>query len=195
MLRMPILTRLFLSLLCVLILLPWSGDTYAGEPKVVKIDPSLRNGRVEIDADIEFSLNDQLREAAERGVPLYFTADITITRSRWWWLDTTVADTSMTWRIVYNALTRQWRAGMGELTLPVRSLDEAMDMVRHIRGWAVADASDLKPGVKYDGQLRLRLDTSLLARPFQVNALNSRSWSLGTPWTDFDFAVAESAGP
>src|ERR1700754_1695416 len=192
---MPISTRLILLLLATVLSLPWAGAAYAADPKVVNVDPVIRNGKVEIDADVRFELNDQLREAAERGVPLYFTADVMITRSRWWWLDSTIADTSMTWRIVYNALTRQWRAGQGELALPVRSLDDAMDMVRHIRGWAVADASDLNPGVKYEGQLRLRLDTSLLARPFQVNALNSRSWSLGTPWSDFDFAIAETTEP
>jgi hypothetical protein len=81
--------------------------------------------------------------------------------------------------------------GLGELSLPVHSLDDAMDMVRHIRGWAVADAAEIKPGIRYDGQLRVRLDTSMLARPFQVNALNSRSWSLSTPWTDFDFAISD----
>jgi hypothetical protein len=160
----------------------------------MSVDPVIRDGKVEIDADIRVELNDQLREAADRGVPLYFTADLVITRSRWWWLDTTVADTSMTWRIVYNALTRQWRAGVGELSLPVQSLDAAMDMVRHIRGWEVADAGDLSTGVRYDGRLRLRLDTSLLARPFQVNALNSSSWSVATPWKSFDFALADPSG-
>jgi hypothetical protein len=188
---MLISTRLFLLLLAAALLLPWSGGAYAADPKVVNIDPVIRNGRVEIDADVRFELNDQLREAAERGVPLYFTADVVITRSRWWWLDTTVADTSMTWRIVYNALTRQWRAGVGELNLPVQSLDAAMDMVRHIRGWSVAQASDLSTGVRYDGRLRLRLDTSMLARPLQVNALNSSSWSVATPWADFNFAIAD----
>jgi hypothetical protein len=187
---MFMLTRLFPFLFVAALLSTWVGGAYAAEPKVMNIDPVIRNGKVEIDADIRFELNDQLREAAERGVPLYFTADLKITRSRWWWLDTTVADTNITWRIVYNALTRQWRAGVGELTLPVQSLDAAMDMVRHIRGWAVADAGDLSTGVRYQGQLRLRLDTSMLARPFQVNALNSSSWSVATPWADFDFAIA-----
>jgi hypothetical protein len=190
---MPISKRKFLLVLAAA-LLQWPGGAYAAEPKVLNIDPSIRDGKVEIDADIRFELNDQLREAAERGVPLYFTADIVITRSRWWWLDSTIADTSITWRIVYNALTRQWRAGVGELSLPVQSLDAAMDMVRHIRGWAVADADDLSSGVRYDGQLRLRLDTSMLARPFQVNALNSSSWSVATPWADFNFAIADPAG-
>jgi hypothetical protein len=189
---MPISTRLFLLLLAAVLSCSWASGAHAADPKVLNIDPVIRNGRVEIDADIRFELNDQLREAAERGVPLYFTADLVITRSRWWWLNSTIADTSMTWRIIYNALTRQWRAGVGELTLPVQSLDAAMDMVRHIRGWAVADASDLSTGVRYDGQLRLRLDTSMLARPFQINAFNSSSWSVATPWADFNFAIADS---
>lgn len=191
---MPIIHRLVLAFFFGLFLPAMAGPAHAADPRVVSIEPAVRNGHVVIDADIDLTLNGQLRDAAERGVPLYFTADLIITRSRWWWLDSTVVDTSMTWRIVYNALTRQWRAGVGELSLPVGSLQDALDLVRHIRGWAVADAADLSPGIKYEGRLRLRLDTSLLARPFQVNALNSSSWSLATPWAEFDFAIAGAGG-
>jgi hypothetical protein len=160
------------------------------DPRVERIDPVVRNGQLELNADVKFDLNDQLRDAAQRGVPLYFTTDLIITRSRWWWFDHTVADATQTCRIVYNALTRQWRAGSGELSLPVASLDEAMDMVRHIRGWKIASSDQLDSGVTYSGQLRVRLDTSMLTRPLQVNALNSSSWSPATPWTNFTFAVA-----
>ena len=162
----------------------------AADTRIERIDPVVRDGRLEIDADVRFELNNQLRDAAQRGVPLYFTADLVITRSRWWWFDHTVVNTSMTWRIVYNALTRQWRAGAGELSLPMASLDEAMDMVRHIRNWPVTTADNLDSGLQYNGRLRVRLDTSMLARPFQVNALNSSAWTPATPWTDFSFALA-----
>ncbi|HEY0294195.1 MAG TPA: DUF4390 domain-containing protein [Bordetella sp.] len=162
----------------------------AADPRIERIDPSVHEGRLEIDADVRFDLNDQLRNAAQRGVPLFFTADLVITRSRWWWFDHTVVNTSMTWRIVYNALTRQWRAGAGELSLPVASLDEAMDVVRHIRNWQVSTTEKFDSDTQYAGQLRVRLDTSMLTRPFQVNALNSTSWSPATPWTDFSFALA-----
>ena len=92
-----------------------------------------------------------------------------------------LVDTTRTWRVTYNALTRQWRAGVGELSFPVASLDDAMSVIRHIRNWQVADADDFDEDTRYDGQLRLRLDTSLLPRPFQVNALNSSSWIQATP--------------
>lgn len=116
----------------------------------------MRDGKLEIDADIEFELNQQLRDAAQRGVPLYLTADLNINRERWWWFDKSLVDTSRTWRIIYNALTRQWRVGVGELTFPVASLDDAMGVIRHIRNWPVADAADFDAGVLYGGQLRLR---------------------------------------
>ncbi|MCD0505792.1 DUF4390 domain-containing protein [Bordetella petrii] len=191
------ISRLCCALLLVFLLLPLGsgGQALASEPRVTRIEPVIRDGKLEIDAEVDFALNDQLRDAAERGLPLYFTADLIISRSRWWWFDDTVVDTSLTWRVAYNALTRQWRAGAGELSLPVSSLDEAMNMVRHIRNWRLVDVSELDYGVSYSGQMRLRLDTSQLARPFQVNALNSSSWSLATPWSEFSFSLAEPRDP
>ncbi|KRC73606.1 hypothetical protein ASE30_10925 [Achromobacter sp. Root83] len=187
------ISRLILGLLLVsaLVSIAPGGAAHASEPRVARVEPVIREGNLEIDADIEFELNQQLRDAAQRGVPLYFTADLTITRERWYWFDASLVDTSRTWRVVYNALTRQWRAGVGELSFPVASLDDAMSVIRHIRNWRVADAADFDEGVVYGGQLRLRLDTSLLPRPFQVNALNSSSWAQGTPWMDFSFRLGD----
>ncbi|OZI33435.1 hypothetical protein CEK29_21535 [Bordetella genomosp. 5] len=180
-------------LLCISLLFGMVGASIAqaAEPVVTRVEPVIRDGKLVIDADIDFPLNEQLRDAASRGVSLYFTADLTITRARWYWFDATVADEHMTWRITYNALTRQWRAGRDELSLPVSSLDDAMDLVRRIRGWEVADASAFEAGERYQGQLRVRLDTSLLPRPFQVNALNSSSWSPTTSWTPFSFTLTD----
>lgn len=186
---MPV--RVFALLLVALCLGPMAwAPARADEPRITRIDPAVRDGRLEIDADIDITLNAQLREAAQRGVSLYFTADLAISRERWWWFDSTVVETELTWHVTYNALTRQWRVGTGELSLPVATLDEAMSQVRRIRGWQVADSSEFDRDTRYDGRMRVRLDTSQLARPFQVNALNSSSWSLATPWTGFSFAVS-----
>lgn len=162
----------------------------AGSDVVTRIEPRIQDGKLYIDADIEMSLSPDLRETAGKGVPIYFTADLEIVAKRWWWLDKVVVDQQQSWRVVYNALTRQWRVGTGDLSMPEASLDDALSLVRHIRGWAVADLADLEPNELYHGRLRLRLDTSLLARPFQIDALNSSAWSLTTPWKDFTFSVS-----
>lgn len=184
---------MMLRLLLVLLLLcsPFLGEpAQAASPAVTRIEPRIERDRLLIDADVDFELNSQLRDAAQRGVPLYFTADAIITRNRWWWFDRTEVDTQMTWRIVYNALTRQWRVGVGELTLPVSSLDDAMDVMRRIRNWDVGSTEGLDVGTHYTGQMRLRLDTALLPRPFQVNALNNSSWTPATPWAEFEFSIS-----
>lgn len=157
---------------------------------VVRVDPVVRDGKLYIDADIDFSVNGDLRNAAEKGVPIYFTADLEVVSGRWWWFDKTVISEQKTWRIVYNALTRQWRVGTGDLSLPESSLDDALSLLRNIRGWDVADVKDLDTDQLYEGRLRLRLNTSLLARPFQIDAFNSSAWSLATPWKNFTFSIS-----
>lgn len=155
------------------------------------IRPRLVDEKLVLDADIDFSLSDELREVALKGVPLHFTADVEISSPRWWWLDKTEIKESQTWRVVYNTLTRQWRVGTGDLLLPESSLRDALYPMQHIRHWAVAYAVDLSPHKVYEGRMRLRLDTSLLTRPLQVDALNGRAWSLTTPWKHFEFSVGE----
>lgn len=176
---------------CCLCLVP--PALYAEQAQVTRIEPLLRDGQLLLDADIAFTLRSELKDAAEKGVPLYFTADLRIVRPRWWWFDDTVVSTDQTWRIQYNALTQQWRIGMGDLSMPTTSLEEALNLVRHIRSWPVGPTDLFDPGIQYHGQLRLRLDTSRLARPFQVDALNSNTWSLTTPWKDFTFAISAAA--
>ena len=180
----------FLILLALSLLLLVPPSARADDGRVVRIEPVLRQGQLLLDADIDFTLSDELHDAATKGLPLYFTADLVIEHPRWWWFDETVLSLNQTWRIQYNALTRQWRVGTGDLSLPATSLDEALDLVRRIRDWPLAAASRFTPDQTYQGRLRLRLDTSRLARPFQVDALNSAAWSLTTPWKEFTFSIS-----
>lgn len=161
--------------------------------QVLRIDPVARDGKLYLDADVQLDVQPELRNIAQKGVPIYFTADTEIISKRWWWVDKVVTRQQITWRIVYNALTRQWRVGTGDLSLPESSLDDALSRVKHIRNWAVADLADLEHDETYDGRIRVKLDTSLLARPFQIDALNSSAWSLATPWKNFSFSISIDA--
>lgn len=194
--RSGLAAMLRLLLFCVLCLsfAVNAGKSMADEnTRVLRVDPVARDGKLYLDADVQLDVRGDLRNVAQKGVPLYFTADTEIVSKRWWWFDKTVAKEQITWRIVYNALTRQWRVGTGELSLPEASLDDALARVRNIRSWEVADLSDFDYDVSYHGRMRVRLDTSLLARPFQVDALNSSAWSLATPWKNFSFSILADA--
>lgn len=165
-------------------------------PAVQSVTLTERGRDLVLSADVDLSLNNQLEDAAERGLPLYFTAEVEITRPRWYWFDQTVLTATQTWRIVHNPLTHQWRVSSGSLALPVSSLPEALSVVRHVRNWRIADREQFKPQTTYEGRMRVRFDVSQLSKPFQVNALNSSDWSLSTPWTAFAVQVTpESQAP
>jgi hypothetical protein len=181
-------------LLLALMLVAAPGAWAQSSANVQRVDITLHEDGWRLDADIEFQLNPQLREAVERGLPLHFSAQVEISRPRWWWFDDEVVKAERLWSISYNALLRQWRVSTGGLALPVTSLDDALALVRHIGGWVIAPPDAFRPGVDYEGKLRLRLDVSQLSRPLQVDALNSSAWALATPWTPFTIHVPEERG-
>lgn len=184
---MPFTSRL---LLCFFLFWAAAGASVA-EPRVRNVVIQAEAGRLMLDADVGMVLSREVRQAAERGLPIYLTADLMVTHSRWWWFDRTDIEISKTWRIGFNALTRQWRIGTGTLSFSVASLDDALKAVSAIRRWDVGALGDLAHNTQFEGQVRMRLDNSLLPRPMQVNALNSSAWSIATPWVVFDFEVSE----
>jgi hypothetical protein len=135
-----------------------------------------------------FELNRALEDAIARGIPLYFTTDIEITRPRWYWLDEKAVRESQSIRISYNVLTRQYRAAIaGGLQQNFSSLDDALSLVRRPPRWLVAEKKSLNPGETYSVAVRMHLDITQLPKPFQVNALNNSDWRLSSDWTHFTF--------
>jgi hypothetical protein len=141
-----------------------------------------------LSAAFAFDLNHGLEDAINRGVPLYFTTDVELTRPRWYWFDEKTISTSQTIRISYNVLTRQYHAAIiGSLQQSFATLDDALSMVRRPGRWVVAEKGQLKIGQTYNVAVRMRLDLALLPKPFQVHALNNSDWRLSSDWKFFSF--------
>ena len=147
----------------------------------------IEEGEVLLNAEFEFSLNPTLEDALEKGIPLYFVIDFELTRGRWYWLDEKVAQTALVYRVSYNALTRQYRVASGLLSQTFNSLEEVERFIGRITSRHVASADALTKGSKYDAAVRLRLDVNQLPKPFQVNALASREWTLASDWQRWSF--------
>ena len=60
--------------------------------------------------------------------------------------------------------------------------EEVTRVLSRLRGLHVADRLALKPDVTYQAAVRMRLDTSQLPKPFQMNAIASRDWTLTSDW-------------
>jgi hypothetical protein len=135
-----------------------------------------------LEANFEISLNPTLEEALNKGVPLYFLLEFEIIRPRWYWLDDRVISSQQQYRLAYNALTRQYRLGIGAFFQNFNELNEALAFLSRVRRRHVLEIGMLSRGTSYAAALRMRLDVSQLPKPFQLNALASRDWNLSSEW-------------
>ena len=137
-----------------------------------------------LNATFEFELPQALEEAVQKGIALYFNIEFELFRKRWYWFDRKVASSTLTYRLSYSPLTRQYRLARGGLSQSFESLDEALALLKSVRNWKVAEKSVLNPRDEYDSQVRMRLDVTQLPKPFQVNAITSREWTLTSDWRE-----------
>jgi hypothetical protein len=135
-----------------------------------------------LEADFEIALNPTLEEALNKGVPLYFLLEFEVIRPRWYWLNEKVLNNQQQYRLAYNALTRQYRLGLGSLFQNFASLSETLDFLSRVRRRQVLEPGTLTKGTTYVAGVRMRLDVSQLPKPFQLNALASRDWNFGSEW-------------
>lgn len=147
-----------------------------------QLRPSADGEALALDATFDFDLPWALEDALSRGVPLYFVVDFELYRSRWYWFDERRVSASLTYRLSYSPLTREYRLARGTLALPFDRLGEALATLRRVSNWTVAERSALTPGPSYWAQVRMRLDTAQLPRPFQIGAVTSRDWTLDSEW-------------
>jgi hypothetical protein len=135
-----------------------------------------------LEADFGVALNPTLEDALNKGVPLYFLLEFVIIRPRWYWFNENILDTRQQYRLSYNALTRQYRLGVGSLFQSFSALAEALDFLSRVRRRQVLEPGVLTKGNTYTAGVRMRLDVSQLPKPFQLNALASRDWNFGSEW-------------
>ena len=144
------------------------------------IEPADDGWNLEAAFDMQFS--QRLEEAVNRGVPLYFVIEFELSRPRWYWFDEKPVQLSQTYKISYTPLLRQYRLTIGSVYQNFTRFEEVTRVLSRLRGWHVADKGALKKDQVYQAAVRMRLDTAQLPKPFQVNAIASRDWTLASEW-------------
>jgi hypothetical protein len=172
------------------------------------IDPSFvidTEGDWGLNTNVAVALNPVLVDAVNRGVPLYFIMEFELSRDRWYWFDERVIRKSKTARLTYHAITQQYRVAFGGLhQLSFPTLEEALSGALTLRGWMIAGidntkavnalkAFQKKPG-DFEARFRVRLDSSQLPKPLQVNAFTNRDWALSSDWVTLKPVIAAIEG-
>jgi hypothetical protein len=173
------------TLLCVLALA--AAAARADEIEVSGAHLAATEDGVVLSADFAFELNPRLAEVVTNGVPLYFVVEFELTRPRWYWFDEKAATKRIQLRLSYHALSRYYRLSTGVLQQNYGTLEEAMNVLRHLRNWQVVEHTAGLADATYEAAVRMRLDVTLLPKPFQLSALTSRDLNLESPWKRFSF--------
>ncbi len=135
-----------------------------------------------------------VEDALLKGVPLYFAWRAEVIRPRWYWTDRRVASAHRTLRLAYQPLTRRWRVSLSNdatdgnsgaglqyaLHQNFDNLAEALAGVGRVYRWKIAEGTSVAGDDPEDYRVEwsMRLDLSLLPRPFQIGVGNQPEWSI-----------------
>ena len=136
-----------------------------------------------LDFVARLNLSRTVEDALMRGVPVYFLAQATLLRSRWYWRDERIVRVSRSWRLAHQPLTGTWRVALGALSQTYSSLAEALAAITRLTGWKLADLSQIDPDSRHYVEFVFRLDTSQLPSPMQIGLTGQSDWTLGVERT------------
>ncbi len=140
-----------------------------------------------LSASVKFELPSVIDDALAKGIPMFFVAEASLYRDRWYWYDKQVAAVARHMRLSYQPLTRRWRLTVSPNPIGNSGLalgqtfdtrEEALAAVQHASHWKIAEAADVDPDARYNVDFRFRLDVSQLPRPFQIGAVGHADWNI-----------------
>ena len=192
---MAFITRLFKSSKHTLLILPLllliSFQTAAEGINTTRAQAKLTgSGQLSISSRFHTDLPDQLKQALTQGVPL------TVTLSYQLSAPTAAAyrfklgqivgssDSNVQYRLSYHPLTGRYRVTVGTFSTEYNTLDTALRGIGAIANWKVLPEGALggTGAQSVRAEIRLMLSTAQLPKPFQINALTSKSWQLDSGW-------------
>lgn len=153
--------------------------------EVTQLQAQRSDEGVLLSAAVHFELPEVVEEALEKGIPMYFVAEATIYRERWYWYDKRVAFAARHMRLSYQPLTRRWRLQVSSepignpgtvLGQMFDTREEALAAVQRVSGWRIAANHDVDAESAHIIDFRFRLDVSQLPRPFQIGAVGQSDW-------------------
>jgi hypothetical protein len=176
--------RLLLGLaLAVSLVMGLAAPAWAQGIELATLRVARDDGELTIDFDTPIKLPRTVEDALQRGVPVYFVAQASLYRSRWYWRDERVARVTRSWRVAYQPLTSNWRVGFGGFNQNFANLSEALAAVSRSARWKVADLAQFEADSRYYLEFSYRLDTSQLPSPMQIGLGAQADWSLGVERT------------
>jgi len=151
------------------------------------VSSNLVNDVYQINANIEYNFSDNVLSAIQNGMPIIIVVDMEILQSRDYIWGKLVAELRQRYQLQYHAISEQYivenlNSGSREI---FPTLYSALYILRQIKSLPIIDKKLLRPGKKYRGRARVRIELESLPVPLRLNAYTTRSWWLGSDWFEW----------
>ena len=146
---------------------------------VTQLEDELR-----IDAEIDYELNDDVRDALVNGITLLFQVEVQIKSLRKWSWDKMISETTQTYMLKYHALSKQyiWENLDTGSNKSFPDLDSALAHQGKISAMYIAEMNNLSADDQHIVQIRSRLLSSKLPLPLRMKSYVSAKWRLSSGW-------------
>lgn len=173
-----------------LMVLAWATPAGWAQPpaaEVTQLAVERSDEGVLLSAAVRFELPHAVDDALAKGIPMFFVAEATIYRDRWYWYDKRVTYAARHMRLAFQPLTRRWRLQVSSSPIGNSGLvlgqnfdtrEEALAAVQRVSGWRIADPGEIDAEAAHYIDFRFRLDVSQLPRPFQIGAVGQSEWNI-----------------
>lgn len=143
------------------------------------------DGRILLDADIGYLLNDTVSEALRNGVPLTFETHVQMRRADAWIWESDVVEHRLRTILRYRPLSGMYelRNLQGNERLAFATRDAALRTLGKIVGMPIIDRADLSLDEDYLVRIDVYLDIESLPLPMRPLAYIKGDWSISSePW-------------
>ena len=158
--------------------------TYAAGIDVGKTETRLAEDVYLLNADIYYTLSDEVLEALENGVIITMQVAIRVERVREYLWNERIDEQILRYQLQYHALSGQYLVESLDSTesQSYLSLASALRVIGTIRDLPLLEQTKVREGEHYQVQLRSELDTNSLPAPLRPLAWLSSGWLLHSEW-------------
>jgi hypothetical protein len=158
---------------------PLDGDFQVRSAFVV-----LERGVLQLNAHVQYPINDRIRGALQDGVTLAFDLDLSISRHRRYWLNAHVVDMTLRRELTYHAVTDRYvlrdEEGVELESLP--TLENALEKLGRIEDLPIMVASQMKGDGPWDVMVRAGVRRGRMSDALRSLMFWSDDWHRTSDW-------------
>lgn len=156
---------------------------------IVDVQASHMDRIIEISANMDLMLSDDVRDAVNGGIGIPVVTEIRVYRKRQDdYFDNKVAELKVAESLQYVAVQNRYTVESENSDIAGRftSLESALNSLGKPRKYRIALSEDAEPGAMYRAKIRVRLERRKLPAVLRLTALLKNSWRLNSRWFDFE---------